>query len=142
MRAILIDPERQTLTEIDFKGTGDSRQQEISDLIGCQLCGFGACLSDGDRILVSDDGYEGRDVTRFWFQVDADRVPPTSHPIAGKGLAVGIDPKGGKFGKPYCDLRIYLSDLAKRITFTKRRFKRFERTPYGIKVVAPIIEEG
>jgi len=39
-----------------------------------------------DSIYVSDDFVEDRHEPRVWFQVDADRTPPSSYPIAGKGL--------------------------------------------------------
>jgi hypothetical protein len=52
-------------------------------------------MSSGfDSILVSDDLLDERDDPLFWFQVDANRDPPSSHPIAGRGLAVATDRHG------------------------------------------------
>jgi hypothetical protein len=76
MRAILIDPEKQSVTEIQLK-TGDFR--EINKVIGCGSFTTGAFLNgsieDGfDTVVVSDDALEERDDPRFWFQVDAAKL--------------------------------------------------------------------
>jgi hypothetical protein len=145
-RAILIDPQKRTLTEIRI----GRDIEEIYTALQCHTFTSGAHLSGSlekgfDAIYVSDDELEDRDDPRFWFQVDADREPPSSHPIAGFGLAHGVDTEGYT-----CDLRISAADLAKRITYTQRKFKGFvsetltsrEGEPVGLKVeaVAPIID--
>jgi hypothetical protein len=147
MRAILIDPETQSLTEIQLKA-GDFR--ETNKAIGCRSFTTGAFLSgsieDGfDSIDVSDDDMEDRDDPRFWFQVDADRNPPSSYPIAGRGLAVGTDKDGAS-----CDVRIGVDELRSRLTFTQRKFRGFavhtgaEAQASGadlvVEVKAPIID--
>jgi Protein of unknown function (DUF2958) len=124
MRAILIDPEKKTLTEIEVKGDGDI--DEIYKLLHCNRFASGAKLSGSieegfDSIWVSDDYLEDRDDPRFWFQVDADHNPPTSFPLAGLGLAHGTDDEGRM-----CDVKISVADLASRITFTRRKFRGFE----------------
>jgi hypothetical protein len=123
MRAILIDPQTQTLTEIELK-TGDFC--EICTAIGCRSFTTGAFLNGSleagfDSIDVSDDDMGGRPDPRFWFQVDADRDRPSSHPIAGRGLAIGTDKHGAT-----CGLRIGLDELRARIAFTQRKFRGFK----------------
>jgi hypothetical protein len=74
-----------------------------------------------DGLLVSDDDLEDRDDPRFWFQVDADKDPPSSFPIAGRGLVTGVDPMAET-----CAASISLEELAPRITFSQRKFRGFE----------------
>ncbi len=147
MRAILIDPEKQSLTEIQLKGD-DFR--EITNVLGCQSFTTGAYLNGSiehgfDVLNVSEDPLEDRDDPRFWFQVDADRDPPASFPIAGLGLATGVDKDGDG-----CDVRISVDELRARITFTRRKFRGF-RTLTGaeahargadlvVEIDAPIID--
>ena len=147
MRAILIDPEKQSLTEIQIEGND---YRETNKIIGSSRYALGAYLNgsfeDGfDAVAVSDDDMEERDDPRLWFQVDADRNPPSSHPLAGRGLVVGTDPEGSS-----CDARISVEELRSRLTFTQRKFRGFEtytgadaRARGGLVVVelkAPIID--
>jgi hypothetical protein len=141
MRAILIDPEKRTLTEIQLK---NGRYREINRILRCRSHTIGAWLSGTiekgfDAISASDDDLEDRDDPRFWFQVDVHRNPPSSFPIAGFGLAIGTDTEGAT-----CDVKISVEELAKRITFTQRKFRGFETRdiPDGIAidVKAPIID--
>jgi hypothetical protein len=123
MRAILIDPEKRTITETQLS-SDDFRK--IQAVLRCHSFTTGAHLSGSiekgfDAIYVSDDYLEERDDPRFWFQVDADRNPPSSYPIAGLGLALGTDTDGAG-----CDVRISVAELASRITFTQRKFRGFE----------------
>jgi hypothetical protein len=137
-RAILIDPEKQSFTEVQV-GRGC---EEIYKALGCSEFTTGSrpllgSLSEGfDSVYVSDDPLEDREDPRFWFQVDAERDPPSSYPLAGLGLVQGV----GKMGET-CDARISIDDLSKRITFTQRKFRGFdvqpgrgETTLHGIKV--------
>jgi hypothetical protein len=141
MRAILIDPEKQTFTEIQLKADD---YREINTVLHCDCHTIGAYLGGAfatgfDAIFVSDDSLEDRDDPRFWFQVDANRNPPSSYPIAGLGLAMGTDKDGAG-----CDVKISIEDLAKRIMFTQRKFRGFDvrNIPGGIAVdaKAPIID--
>jgi len=141
MRAILIDPEKQTFTEIQLNGDD---YREINSILCCRSHTLGAHLNGSiakgfDAVYASDDCLEDRDDPRFWFQVDAERDPPSSFPIAGLGLALGTDTEGAG-----CDVRISVEELAKRVTFTRRKFRGFDvsETRYGIKVdvKAPIID--
>jgi hypothetical protein len=83
MRAILIDPDEKTVTEIQ---RADS-YHEINRVLQCKSHTTGAHLSgtleEGfDAILVSDDEFdEEKDDPRFWFQLDADHNPPSSFPM-------------------------------------------------------------
>jgi hypothetical protein len=142
MRAYLIDPEQRTITEIDFGH--DKRTREIGQLIGCHYITTGSrplngSLEEGfDALFVSDDEIEGD--PKHWFQIDADRDPPSSFPITGRGLVIGTDRDGED-----CDARVSLDELESRVTFTKRKFRGFETTeePDGLSITikAPIIEE-
>ena len=144
MRALMIDAEHQTITEIDF--VGDYR--EIQRLLGCSTFTTGSRplngnLEDGfDAVYVSDDCLEVCERgLRHWFQIDADRDPPSSYPIAGRGLVVGyLDGED-------CEARIGLEELTARITFTRRRFRGFKTKPgslegtFVIEIQAPIVED-
>ena len=73
--------------------------REINAVLRCDCHTTGAHLRGSletgfDAIYVGDDPLEDWDDPRFWFQVDADRNPPSSHPIAGLGLALGTNKEG------------------------------------------------
>jgi hypothetical protein len=147
MRAILIDPEKRTIVEIEFEGD----YRKIQEVIGCGRFASGSrplngSLEEGfDSLYVSDDDMEDRDDPRFWFQVDADRNPPSSYPLAGRGLVLGVDKVGES-----CDASISVAELTKRITFTQRKFRGFQSftgeeaqargAHYVVEAVAPIID--
>jgi hypothetical protein len=141
MRAILIDPEKRTVSEIEHSGGG---YQETNSILGCDTYTTGAWLKGSiskgfDAVYVSDDPLEDQDDPRFWFQVDADRNPPSSFPITGLGIVMGTDREGES-----CDAKISVEEVAKRITFTQRKFRGFtvESGANFIKVepIAPIID--
>lgn len=95
MRAILIDPELRAFTEIQI--SEDFR--DIQAILKCRSFTNAAFLNGSmangfDAIYASDDHLGDRDNPRFWFQVDTDRAPPSSHPIAGLGLAHGVGTEG------------------------------------------------
>jgi hypothetical protein len=123
MRAILIDPEKRTIAEIEFEGG----YQKIQAVIGCRSFANGSRPLNGsmekgyDAVYVSDDNLEDRGDPRFWFQVDADRDPPSSFPLAGRGLVLGTDKDGEE-----CAVTISVAELTKRITFTQRKFRGFK----------------
>ena len=137
MRAILIDPEKRTLTEIQLE---DDDYRRIQGVLRCGSFTTGAHLSGSidegfDAIYVSDDELPDERTAenpgpRFWFQVDVDRNPPSSYPIGSLGLAMGVDKEGAG-----CDVRISIEELAKRITFTQRKFRGF-RTFIGEEALA------
>ena len=114
IRAILIDPERRALREIQI---ADS-DKKIRTALRCRSFAASAFLNGsvedgGDAVYVSDDYLEDRGDPMFWFQVD--RNSPSSVPIAVLGLAAGIDPEGN--GR---DVSIGVDELAARITFAQR----------------------
>ncbi len=138
-RAILIDPEKRSCSEIELAGGLD----ELYALLQCQHVTtgsrpFNGSMSEGfDTLLVSDDYLEDRDDPRFWFQVDAERNPPSSFPIAGYGLVCGVDEQGGRR-----DARISIEELGRRITFTQRKFRGFETKPIGLHDIGGVIGAG
>lgn len=141
MRGILIDSAAQAVAEIEWSG----EYEDMLKILECEAIAEGAYLGGSiehgfDAVMVSDDYLEDRDNPRFWFQVDANRDPPSSYPIAGRGLAVGTDPEGKS-----CDVCVRTEDLVHRVTFTQRKFRGFDvRKPREgvlvVDVVAPIID--
>jgi hypothetical protein len=122
MRAILIDAEKRTFTEVEI----EAGISEIQQLLHCDCFTVGAHLSGSlskgfDAVYVSDDRFEDCDGPRFWFQVDADRDPPSSFPIAGFGLVAGAD----EWAKPATRASASAM-LANRIAFTRRKFRGFK----------------
>ncbi len=148
MRAMLIDPELRTLTEVQY----DGKNGEVYRLLDCNSIGIAAYLNGSidkgfDCVFASDDLIEDRGDSRHWFQIDAERDPPTSYPVAGPGLAVGTDDQGEN-----ADLKISLAELQSRVTFTRRKFRGFRTlsddearaagADIALEVVAPIVDEG
>jgi hypothetical protein len=87
--------------------------REMNAVLRCDCHTTGAHLRGSletgfDAIYVGDDPLEDWDDPRFWFQVDADRNPPSSHPIAGLGLALGTNKEGAG-----CDVGIRLEEAAR-----------------------------
>jgi hypothetical protein len=146
MRAILIAPEKRTVTEVEI-AVEDYR--DIQKVLGCRSFTTGAHLRGSletgfDTVFVSDDELEDDDVPRFWFQIDATHTPPSSYPIAGLGIALGVDRNGAT-----CDVGIRDDELRPRVTFTQRKIRGFETSVTGtglvVDVKAPVIdgtEEG
>lgn len=82
MKAILIDPTLNTISEIEI--SDDFR--DISRNIGCELFCVGHVLANGDTLFVDDEGWLNSNVTRaFGF---AGRI------LAGKGLVLGCNGGG------------------------------------------------
>jgi hypothetical protein len=130
-------PEKQSVTEIQLKSDD---YWEIQAVLCCGNFTTGAHLIGSieagfDAVYVSDDFLEDRDDPRFWFQVDADRNPPSSHPIAGLGLALGTDPTGAG-----CDVKISVAGLAARVTSTQRKFRGFEFSQGRGKIANHLVE--
>lgn len=82
MRAILINPFDQTVTEVDY--SGDFR--DIYKLIDAD-CFDCARISRGDGIFVDDEGLLNQP-THFFQHAEY------PNPLAGKGLIVGCDSQG------------------------------------------------
>jgi hypothetical protein len=121
MRAILINPEKQSIEEIDFDG--DIRN--AIRIISCETYAMGVALSDGatadsDVVLVDAEPLDDDDADRLHacFQLDADGDRP--YTIVGKGLVLGWfldEPEEEIY--PRVDVRIGLDQLKARVTFTK-----------------------
>jgi hypothetical protein len=125
VRAILIDPEKRTVTEIQFAFESD---RDIQKILGCRSFAsrahFRGSLETGfDAIYVSDDALEGGNELRFWFQIDADRSSVSSYPIAGRGIVLGVDRDGAT-----CDVGIGVAELQAHVTFTQRKFRGWAST--------------
>ena len=132
MRALLIDPRRRTITEIEYDGTSKA----MCKLIGCDTFKVATTLLNGwlqvgfDKIWISDDKLDDDKHPNRWFQigVGTDRA---SDPIAGKGLVVGTDKAGEN-----CPAVISRDELTRRVTFMKRKFRGFESSlvPDGLEI--------
>jgi hypothetical protein len=127
MRALLIDAEGRTITEVEIGKGLDA----MCAALGCGEVEIGAYLSFApgfdavsvfDAVFVEAAMLEDREPSpRHWFQIDADREPPSSYPISGKGLVVGTNREGED-----CSARIGVAELASRVTFTERKFRDLE----------------
>lgn len=78
MRALLIDPEQQTIEEIAIDG-----HQDIARLVGYDTIESDAIGDQGDRLFFDEECFLRRSKGRF--QID------TVIPVAGKGVIVGAD---------------------------------------------------
>lgn len=121
MRGHLINSERKTIEEID--GAFED-YEEINRALGCESMTTGSRPLRGDieqgfdAVYVSDDNLEDHDDPRFWFQVDADRNPPSSFPIAGNGferacanLEFLLTQKRWKLGGKFKDINAFLNSI-------------------------------
>jgi hypothetical protein len=76
MRALLIDPEKQTIEEIDMAG-----REDIARLVGFDTIESDAIGSEGDRLFFDEECFLRQSKGRF--QID------TVIPVAGRGVIVG-----------------------------------------------------
>jgi hypothetical protein len=108
MRAILIDPEKQTLTEIQITDSDD----EHLAILQCEDLHRGAVLSRDetgyDAIIVNNDSLS---LDEPGFTVDGD-----GHPFVRRAIAMRYTPFGDH-RQDIIDLQISLAELTKRITF-------------------------
>ena len=82
MRAILINPTEQAITEVDYDGSLES----IKGHIDAPLFDVVRLNEAGDAMFVDDEGlYNAKEFFR---------VEGLEHPIAGKALALGTDYEG------------------------------------------------
>jgi hypothetical protein len=131
MRAILIDPERRAIEEIDVPIDPEGRAPEeivlsiyepIKKVLGgpVDTATWLNQMWDGsyDVVYVLDSDH-WRETPRFWFQLDIDPAnrddPPMSLPLGGKGLVLRVDERGRE-GAP----AISVEALTKRVRFTER----------------------
>jgi hypothetical protein len=128
MRAILIDPERRAIEEIDVPIDPEGRAPEeivlsiyepIKKVLGgpVDTATWLNQMWDGsyDVVYVLDSDHWG-ETPRFWFQLDIDPAnsddPPMSLPLGGKGLVLRVDERGRE-GAP----AISVEALTKRVRF-------------------------
>ena len=83
MRAILIDPANQTITEVDYDGD----YQSIYKLIDCQTFTSAFVFENEDSLYVDDEG--------LWGATDFFMINGVLQPLAGRGLIIGSDDEGG-----------------------------------------------
>jgi len=78
VRALLVDPENQTIEEIDIAGMDD-----IVRILGFDTIESDAIGGQGDRLFFDEECFLRQSKGRF--QID------TVIPVAGKGVIVGAD---------------------------------------------------
>lgn len=83
MRAILIDPFKHSITEVEYSGN----YQDIYNLIDCDTFTIAPITHRGDAIFVDDEGLFKPEQAFF----KHDGYP---QPLAGKGLILGCDEEG------------------------------------------------
>ena len=86
MRAILIDPFNQTITEVEY--SGDYKQ--IYNLIDCNTFTVSS-ISDADDLFLDDEGLLKDNRYFTW----------SGHPFAGKGLILAHDEEGDTIPTTY-----------------------------------------
>ena len=82
MRAILIDPAKQTITEVDYDGNWTS----ISTHIDCTTFASAVVFENEDTLYIDDEGLWG--ATHFF------RIEGYPDPLAGRGLILGTNEDG------------------------------------------------
>jgi len=132
MRAILIDPEKQTISEIELDSDDYREIETVRKRRGFTHIVYLRGTSESDLELIYARGVPDADA-RFWFEVDAGRCSPSCL-ITGPGLVLstGID-RGGR------DVSITIEELRARITFTQRKFRGYAN---AFDMIAPIIDVG
>ena len=104
MRTILIDPEAQTVEELDFKGD----YKKIQMTIGCScFTSFNIDGPDYETIYVDDEGLLQPSGFVFEYQ---------GHPLVGRGLIMGCDDEGASIGTT-----LNLDDVKDNIQFRGER---------------------
>ena len=104
MKAILIDPFDESVSEVDYNGD----YKEISNLINCGPIDY-VRLDDTNDIYVDDEGllYDDTDEDRnFGFAFGI------CDPVFGKGLIMGLDYKNGETtDRPYIPMEKYVDSI-------------------------------
>jgi hypothetical protein len=145
MRAILIDPERRAIEEIDLPSAS---YEHIKAVLGGPV-DTATWLNqawDGsyDAVYVLDNFDHLTEPPRFWFQIDTEGPdrddPPMSFPIGGKGLILRVDERGRD-----CAAAISVEALTKRVRFTKRVFRGFrpvrpKEEGSTFSLIAPVVD--
>lgn len=100
MKAYLIDPDTQTISEVEY--TGD--YTNIYEHIGADMFDVARLYPNGDGAFVDDNGLSSVDLN-FWVH----RNYP--QPLAGKGLLLGVNAEGESIS-PQTDLETLRKDIA------------------------------
>jgi hypothetical protein len=108
MRALLIDSDKKTVSEIEHDGGDES----IRKALGCPNYKLDVSLSNGDKLYVDDDRWIDNLPPVACFFLDTDRNPPTAGPNPGPGLIVGADG----------DAKISVTELTARTRFLWCRY--------------------
>lgn len=112
MRAILIDPEARTITEVESSGHGDG-PTGIHALIGTEGSPFDVrMLSPDESLYLDDEGLlklEEGESHRFT-EIDGQT-------FAGKLLVIGVDPEGDS-----APTRLTVEQVRRVVGFSKRRY--------------------
>ena len=103
MKAYLIDPVAETVTEVDHNG--DYRQ--IYELIQAQPFTCVGLWDEGDAVYIDDEGLLNN--PRYFFLLDG-----YPQPLAGRGLVLGADEEGESRSP-----KITLESLRKRVSFAQ-----------------------
>ena len=102
MQAILIDPFKEDITEMDWDGDCMS----IAKILGCKwITGAYPPDMDHDVIYVDDEGLYVED-QRYFF------IEGYPHPLAGYGFILGTDEVGDAIPP-----KSNVNDIAKRLSF-------------------------
>ena len=118
MRALLIDPETRTVSEVQVNpdlAEHTVNDTEICALLGCEDFGRVMKIDDHDSVYADEYEGEGHDDPRYYFEVQP-RQGLAWEPIGRKGLVFG--PRGE-------DAKISVDELTSRVTFDSKDW--FER---------------
>jgi hypothetical protein len=100
MRAFLIDPFRQEVTEVNY--SGDYKQ--ICEFIDAELFDVARLNANGDGIYVDDEGLYAEDQRFFQHKF-------YPNPLAGKGLVLGCDMDTGESASASMTLEQLVDDI-------------------------------
>lgn len=122
MKAFLIDPKAQSITEVDYSGD----YQDIYALIEADTFDVVRLYPTGDGAFIDDEGLL-KEQEFFWVH----RNYPG--PLAGRGLVLGVDEEGESAAPA-----VTLQQLAKDITFTTLEHLK---TMAALRVIAQMLRE-
>lgn len=84
MKAVLIDPENQTVTDVEIEA---GNLEQIYKLMDCRLVDFVQLYPNGDGVFIDDEGMLIEE-QHFFHHINYD------HSLAGKALLVGTGNEG------------------------------------------------
>lgn len=87
MKAVLIDPHTQSVTDVDLPEGG--RLEEMRELIGCTTL-TAITLESGDSLFLDDEGLYAPNQKFFALPEDY------PEPLAGRGLVLGLNHSNGE----------------------------------------------